>query len=130
MPSPRVATSVKAFVGALLRGDARNGWVHGGGLKLYLRRGYHMINDEITMCIDVANVAADNPGNGAFTAFLDWLEPSVALHSGVVFVENILSPRLHQYLEARGYQPHGQTQGGHFHNRFKELRHVEAASHS
>lgn len=130
MPSPRVADNVRKFVGALLRGDARSGWVHGGGLKLYLRRGYHMINGEIRLCLDVANVTADNPGRGAFTAFLDWLEPTVQPHSAAIFVESILNPSLHTYLEKRGYQPHGATQGGHFHNRHKECSHVETASHS
>lgn len=107
MKKPEVSANVRKFLAAIHRGDARNGWVHGGGIRLYVRRGFHLIGDKITCCVDLANLQADNPGNGAFTAVLDWLEEHLSTHGGgVVFVESILESRLHPFLESRGYLPH------------------------
>lgn len=116
-PHPKV----QQFLEALVDGKARNGWVSGGGLKLYARAGYHMIEGKITKCLDLASVEAEHPGNGAFTLLIEWVEQTLLpAHGGVVFVESIINPRFAEWLQRRGYFP--QNQGLGLSNMYKKIK--------
>jgi len=71
----------------------RNAWVREPGIDLYVRKSIRKGVD-----IDLSNMEADEPGQGALTKFLDKYEPR-----HVFCVENIHNPRLPAYLERRGY---------------------------
>jgi len=82
----------------------RNQWLREPGLDLYVRRSVRKGID-----FDLANLNADEPGQGALTRFLDRYD---AQH--VFYVECIHNPRLAAYLARRGYllvptpgAPHG-----------------------
>jgi hypothetical protein len=76
-----------------LKDIPRNVWVHEPGIRIYVRRSIRTGVD-----IDLANMEADEPGQGALTRFLAKYEPLC-----VFCVENIHNPRLHAYLKRRGY---------------------------
>lgn len=82
-------------------------WVCDENLNIYMRRGYHCLYKGAIsdVCLDIANVEATSPGNGAFTRFLEQVEEKVrqseACHH--VFIESILNVRLAGYLKRRGY---------------------------
>jgi hypothetical protein len=89
---------------ALWASEFRRGWLSRGRLKLYVRSGYHVIDARITKCLDIANVSCRPTGQGTFTRFIEWLEIDFMPRTGgVVFVENIINPRLASFLDRRGY---------------------------
>lgn len=71
----------------------RSLWISEPGLEAYVRKSIHKGID-----IDLANLAAVNPGNGAFTLFLDTYESTFVFR-----VESIVNPNLCAYLKKRGY---------------------------
>lgn len=95
------------FVRALTTGASlRSAWTSGDGLNVYIRRGQHYLNGEMGFCLDIVNVSAHHPGDGAFKKFLDQVEAEVQNSDccDFVFVECILQPRLVPFLMSRGYQ--------------------------
>ena len=76
--------------------ELRNAWIKPPGLTIYIRRG---IRQHSRGDFQLANLYADEPGNGAFTRFLDEWEPRYSF-----YVENIFNERLRFYLERRGYE--------------------------
>lgn len=86
-----------------------NMWVHVGPLQVYMRVGARYLNERMTPCIDIANVTCEDPGKGAFKAFLDYLE---SRYSGyAIFVENVFNERLCEHLQRRGYAKTDTSQG-------------------
>lgn len=74
----------------------RNAWIEESGeLALYVRKSILPHRGDI----EIANMSAATPGNGALTTFLDKYENEYSF-----FIENVLNPRLSQYLERRGYK--------------------------
>lgn len=88
-----------------LAGSARNAWIAEPGIKIYVRKGWHCIADDIRTCLDVANVEVHEKlqRQGIFNA---WLMKAEVLATGrfdYVYVENVLNPHLDDYLSRRGY---------------------------
>src|SRR5262245_21578654 len=83
----------------------RNEWIEENGLRIYLRKTHRTF--EGTLChpaeglpfIDIGNITADRPGDGAFTAFRAVMEPQYNL-----YVESVLNERFGKYLERHGYK--------------------------
>ena len=75
------------------RSPLRSIWLKEPGLNAYVRKSLYPGID-----IDLANLDALNPGNGALTLFLDTYEPDFTFR-----VESIHNERLVCYLERRGY---------------------------
>lgn len=98
--------SLDAFIRKTLdRGNpfGSNSWVTEAGFDaLYVRIGTRFVNSErLWPVLDLANIAADNPGGGAFTALCARLRKEwPQLH---LFVESVLNDRFASYLERTGF---------------------------
>jgi hypothetical protein len=81
-------------------------WVSEPGLEVYVRKGRRLpINGKDTVkTLDIANVNANAPGQGSWTALAARL-PDMAkeLKIGAVFVENVLEPRFQAWFEREGW---------------------------
>lgn len=79
-----------------------NEWLYGEDMEVYVRRSRRLFNnDSYDMCLDIANIHVYEKGQGIFTAFLEeahYLNPWV-----VTFVENVLNPRLCDFLLRQGF---------------------------
>jgi N-acetylglutamate synthase-like GNAT family acetyltransferase len=91
-----------------LLGSNRNCWLNYPDFHVYVRKGYHRINqaNPVSMTFDIANidVEARQRGKGIFTDWLTLVEretKSAGLEA--VYVENVLNPRLADFLTRRGY---------------------------
>lgn len=83
----------------------RNAWVRFRNGEIYMRRAprQHMVDGRyIETELDIANVRFEPEGQGGFTSLLDTLEPRYG-----IYVENVLNPRLHDWLKRRGYSQVG-----------------------
>lgn len=77
----------------------RNGWIQEPGtIDIYVRRVF-VPTMRYGADIELANMTAEKPGKGALTAFLNRYEPLFRF-----YVENVMNPRLYDYLIRRGYQ--------------------------
>lgn len=84
------------FAQFIRHGKMRRAWLRErGGLSIYVRRSIFFPNRDY----ELANMAADVPGRGALTRFLDRYEPRFTL-----LVEGVSTPRLVEYLARRGYR--------------------------
>lgn len=83
----------------------RNIWIVEKHISVYVRRGVHYINEELKKCFDIANIEVDEDyqGKGIFTKFLGRVEQAAKERNLVVYIENILEPRLVGFFERRGY---------------------------
>jgi GNAT superfamily N-acetyltransferase len=75
-------------------------------MRVYVRRGTHMIERQVTLCLDIANIEVEEEcqGQGLFTAWLAYAEQMAELRGlKAVFVENIMNKRLIPFLFRRGY---------------------------
>ncbi len=66
------------------------------GLKLYVRKPWAKLRPHVD--VELATIDAENPGQGALTAFLDKYEKVYN-----IYVENALEPRFQAYFVRRGY---------------------------
>jgi len=76
----------------------RNQWLYEAGLRIYVRVS-HPLFRPTEVDFDLANMDADEPGQGALTRFLDRYEPRFGF-----YVQNCLNERLVLYLQRRGYK--------------------------
>jgi hypothetical protein len=89
-------TDIHTFEG-FLDSSLGRAWVYEPGIRLYLRKPIAGIRGP-NVDVEIAAVEADQPGQGAFTRFLDEHEP----HFGF-YVQLIHNERLVPYLARRGY---------------------------
>lgn len=69
-----------------------NSYVKEKGFKdLYIRRSKRMVGHTLLNAVDIANVSASRPGNGAFTSLVTKLGRDYPYL--VIYVENVLNPR-------------------------------------
>lgn len=90
-----------------LRSDLPNAWLSIGWYSVYLRRGYHMIEDEPLRTIDLANVNTSKRGKGRFQGLLLSLEQAIRNCPDVpqcIYIENVMHPWLVAKLEEWGYK--------------------------
>ncbi len=100
------APVVKA-VEAFLSSPHRNQWLEIKTkrcfLKVYVRKGRHLIDNQMRKCFDIASITAVPQGTGTFTEFLSFVEQRAREKEWAVFVESMLNERLMKFFERRGY---------------------------
>jgi hypothetical protein len=81
---------------------ASNAYVDEPGFSaLYVRLTKRYINDNFINTIDLANIAAENPGDGAFTRLVKRLKKQ---HPALtIYVESVLNPRFERKLLSMGF---------------------------
>ena len=99
-----VMTLEEFIQSARLRRFSSNAWVTAEGFSdLYVRFGQRYIGGElVSNVLDLANMTAAVPGDGAFTRLLKTLNdehPELTL-----YVENVLTPRFGDRLVRLGFQ--------------------------
>jgi N-acetylglutamate synthase-like GNAT family acetyltransferase len=101
MENPRGTPALDEF----LYGPRRNVWLEGDYMRVYVRRGFHALDgSRVGECLDIANINVEPQGNGIFTAWLTYAEYMAKERSlQAVFVENILTQRLIDFLRRHGY---------------------------
>lgn len=83
-------------------GLSHNAWIDDGVMEVYVRKAHHLCGALVLETIDVANVTIfdeKDRGCGLFTGFLEHVED----YQQVVYVENLLNPRLAVFFDKRGY---------------------------
>ena len=68
--------------------------------SLYVRISRRYIEDKMQTTIDLANMTASKPGNGAFTRLVERLRNQYGL---IIYVECVLNPRLEGKLVRMGF---------------------------
>ena len=76
-----------------------------GFASLYVRVAKRHINGKLQTTIDLANMTASKPGNGAFTKLVERLRAQYGL---IIYVECVLNPRLAAKLVRMGFVQHTQ----------------------
>jgi GNAT superfamily N-acetyltransferase len=81
----------------------RNPWVYGKFTDFYFRNTRRMINGEIYPSIDVSNISVKPKykSKGVFKSLMDFIEEEY--RHRLIYVENILEPRLIEFFIKRGY---------------------------
>lgn len=87
----------------------RNQWIEEPGIAVYVRKSLR--ND---IDIELASMEAYDKGKGSLTKLLDRIEPYYN-----IMVENVLNPRLIDFLKRRGYVKYGKYEGAPSFARFK-----------
>lgn len=101
----KLHTAIDRFIVTDDSWHTRNAWLKGRYSEIYVRRdSYRILAGRSFRTLDLAtlNVQRAYQGRGILTNLLAFLE---AKHR-VLFVENVLEPRLCVYFERRGYQRH------------------------
>ncbi len=83
----------------------RNIWIRERDIDVYVRRSNRLIEGNLILCLDIASVEVNEnrQGQGIFKAFLYQFEKEAAKMRRAVYVENILEPRLLDFLIRKGY---------------------------
>ena len=94
-----------AFIAQALTKDwPANSYVREPGFSsLYVRVAKRYIDGEMQTTIDLANMTASRPGNGAFTRLVERL---MAQYRLIIYVECVLNPRLAAKLIRMGFVQH------------------------
>lgn len=85
-------------------------WIKAPGLKVYVRKSHRCLDlsDEgygpLARTLDLANVEADDPGHGAFTAWFPEFEALAEELNRRIFIESVLNRRLRAWFERHGYR--------------------------
>lgn len=91
------------FLDTATVGSRKNAYVKFPGIKsLYVRYTQRYIADEIASpCLDIANIEAMKPGNGAFTKMLKYLRKNYP--ELWIYVECVLNERFEKKLPKLGF---------------------------
>lgn len=99
-------------VAEFLRGPSGNSWLHMPHVDVFVRKGYHVVDDEAISTFDIANIQVDlsRQGQGYFTRFLEHVEtllddPALCGLIKGVYLENVYSDRFANKLIKMGFQP-------------------------
>jgi len=96
-------SSLKQFIDKK-PGYPANAYVSFPGFEdLYVRHGFYNVDGNVEETLDLANIKASCPGNGAFTNLVDWIFDHYP--NTIIFVENVMNPRFDDKL-IRGMATH------------------------
>ena len=99
--------TLKQFITNRKPGYPANAYVSYPGFDdLYVRHGYHNIDGELVDTLDLTNLKASCPGNGAFSNLVDWIFANYP--KTVIYVENVLNPRFGDKLIRMGFTKIGE----------------------
>lgn len=95
-----------------LESTERNRWLNSDKIKVYVRKGRHVLDrtGEIEHVLDIAaiEVPLDAQKQGVFTRFLEFakkVNPFAA-----IYVENVLTPKFQQFFERNGWKKTKESQ--------------------
>jgi hypothetical protein len=90
---------------ALLTSPFKRGYVNLGGVSLYIRHAPRLLDGQrIDSLLQIANIEAESPGSGAFSALLPQIEASAkAAGIGWIYIENVLQERFRLFWLRQGY---------------------------
>lgn len=84
-----------------------NSWLSLGPMRVYCRKGHHIIQANAVDCFDIASVevARGQRGRGHFLRFITTLTEVLKKHKSIqsIYVENVLNPRLERFLLRHGF---------------------------
>lgn len=117
----------RIVITAFLVAGGQQEWIDYGPMKVYVRRGVHMIDRVRTDTFDIANVNIEHEnlrGKGTFTEFVSEVEAVFRANPELlkcrfghetkgIYVENVYSNRLAAKLEKMGFQPVSTVDGIH-----------------
>ena len=99
--------TLDAFITHALTKRPTNSYVKEPGFSsLYVRVAKRYIEGKMQTTIDLANMTASRPGNGAFTRLVERLRIQYDL---IIYVECVLNPRLPAKLERMGFVQHNDS---------------------
>jgi N-acetylglutamate synthase-like GNAT family acetyltransferase len=84
-------------------GPKRNTWLENSYLKIYVRKGYHYIENQTETCFDLANVEVleEYRSLGIFQAVLERI--LIEFQGEIIFAESILNKRLIPFFRRYGF---------------------------
>lgn len=88
-----------------LAGNARNRHVMFDGGTTYVRRSKRSFGSGLEDCYDIATIQCVKDNTGAASRFIAQVEDAAIRDQRCVFVESVVSKKLKEMLERRGYKP-------------------------
>ena len=79
----------------------RNSWITNESMSVFVRKGHHSINNELTKTLDIANINIIDPGKGTGMHIINWMH-SVNPFS-ITFIESILNKKFYKHLIEDGW---------------------------
>jgi hypothetical protein len=79
-----------------LEASYRNKWIHDDKMKVYIRKGYHCINNKFSETLDIASIEVFIPGNGIGTSFIDIAHTINPFEA--TYIESVLNEKFLKYL--------------------------------
>lgn len=97
----------RADIRRFIEGERKNMWIEYPNFRIYVRKGFHTLPPfrAFKDTFDIANISVDeaSQGKGIFTEWLTAAEDIAKEFELTPYVENLLNPRLAQWLSRRGY---------------------------
>lgn len=84
-----------------LNSKDRNTWIRTNILQVYVRKGIHLINNNLVTTLDIANIEVKDKNKGIGTKFINIAHLSHNFKA--TFIESILNERFYQYLQKNGW---------------------------
>ena len=96
-----------------LTSPLRNVWISEPYIRVYVRKSIRLIDNIQRDCLDIGSVEVEphKRNKGVFSKFLLKFEKTAKQLNRVVYVENVLNPRLEEMLERREYRYLGNFPG-------------------
>jgi N-acetylglutamate synthase-like GNAT family acetyltransferase len=99
---PTVAT-IFDQLDEFLESNHRNLYIGDNVGNIYLRKGYHHIDKNIELCLDIANVNVSKQfqNQGWFKSFLQYAIQKCPYK--YIYIENVLTPRFSEFFQKNGW---------------------------
>ncbi len=81
---------------AFLKQAYRNKWIHDDKMKVYIRKGYHCINNKFSKTLDIASIEVFIPGNGIGTSFINIAHTINSFEA--TYIESVLNEKFLKHL--------------------------------
>lgn len=78
-------------------------WLYSRDLEIYVRKGFHLIENRMETCFDIANITVYKPGFGTFTKLVADLLPLIPWP--ILYIESVQEARFCRYLERNHWLP-------------------------
>jgi hypothetical protein len=74
----------------------KNKWIYDDKMKVYIRKGYHCINNNLFKTLDIASIEVFITGNGIGTSFIDIAHAINPFEA--TYIESVLNERFLKHL--------------------------------
>lgn len=78
-----------------------NAWLYQGPVEIYVRRGYHIINNTVEQSLDIANINVKTPGDGIGMRVIEKFHESHPF--SITYIENVVNTKLYERLKRDGW---------------------------